>query len=79
MLSKVWPVADPAYRAPSATFPPEMRRALTRAFGALIRAVIGQGPKVGAASLDRHLLRDIGIEHPCQVKSVVQDDRSFGG
>ena len=79
MLSKAWPIAEPEYRAPRAYFPAAMRRALARSIAALIRAVIGQGAVIGAASLDRHLLRDIGVEHPCQFKSVVQAGESFGG
>ncbi|MEM7221573.1 MAG: hypothetical protein AAF495_01250 [Pseudomonadota bacterium] len=79
MLSKVWPVEEPAYKAPRAYFPTEMRRALARAGAAFVRAVIGQGAAIGAASLNSHLLRDIGIEHPCRARSRVQEGASSGG
>lgn len=64
MLSKVWPIHSPRYRAPRAYVPPALRRALVRAVAGFIRAVIGHGTAIGASSLNRHLLRDIGIEHP---------------
>ena len=72
MLSKVWPIESPDYRPPRSYFPPAMRRAAARALGAFVRALIGQGAAIGATSLNPRLLRDIGIEHPCRAKSVMQ-------
>ena len=72
MLSKVWPIDSPHYRAPRDYLPKALRRALSRAVAAFVHALIGQGTAIGATSLNPHLLKDIGIEHPCRARSVVQ-------
>ena len=40
MLSKVWPVAHPAYRAPRSYFPAEDRRAAVAALRALATWIV---------------------------------------